>query len=190
MHQVFVTEGLVLGKRGAGESNTLIAVFTREHGLVHVVARSARKEVSKLRYGLEPLTLARFSLVRGRHEWKLTGVEQVSRELAAESAENRRRAGKVLGLLRRLVHGEEREGELYRSLVDGLRELAGASPELADAIECVLVLRILSHLGYLPERPELAPYLSSDPYTRVGEAALARPMLVRVINESLRATGL
>lgn len=185
-----MTEGLVVGKRAVGESNTLVILFTREHGLLRVVARSARKEVSKLRYGLEPLTEARFSLVRGRNEWKLTGVERASRELCSSSAENRQRAGKVLHLLMRLVHGEERAGELYGSLADGLKQLSIASPSHADAIECVLVLRMLAHLGYLPEHAELAPFLSHDSYTRTNEARLVRPMLIRIINESLRASGL
>ncbi len=52
MHRIVVTQGLVLGKLGAGESNTLVSVFTEELGLIRVAARSARLEVSKLRFGL------------------------------------------------------------------------------------------------------------------------------------------
>lgn len=193
MHKIYVTEGLVIGKRGVGEANTLVALLTQELGLVRVAARSARREASKLRYGLEPLTSARFSFIRGRHEWKLTGVEAVSRELLASSATRRAQVGKVLRLVLRLVHGEEPVPELYDTLLRGLRHLSVIADDAdAQSVEYVLVLRMLAHLGYVSERPELAPYLSGDylsPEMLVRVRA-SRQMLIRTINDSLSMTGL
>ena len=71
MAKLIVTEGIVLGKRGAGEANTVVIILTETLGLLRAAARSARRERSKLRYGLEPFTIARFSFVRGKNEWKL-----------------------------------------------------------------------------------------------------------------------
>ena len=76
MYKLFVSDGVVLGKRGVGEANTLVAILTQEMGLVKAVARSARKEQSKLRYALEPMTSATYSFIRGKYEWKLTGAER------------------------------------------------------------------------------------------------------------------
>src|SRR5688572_2673634 len=103
MHKIFVTDGIVLGKRGVGEANTLVWLLTHDLGLVRVSARSARVEVSKLRYGLETLTQARYALVRGKSEWKLTGVENVSRTLTGGEASRRTRCGKIAKLLLRLI---------------------------------------------------------------------------------------
>ncbi len=193
MHVIHVTEGLVVGKRSVGESNTLVMILTRELGLVRVAARSARKEVSKLRFGLEPLTIARFSLVRGRHEWKLTGVEGISRSLSATSAARRTQIGKMLRLLLRLIHGEEAVPELYETLLEGFGQVIQVEdPIEAESIEYVLVLRMLAHLGYLPQTSELAPYLC-DAVTApdmVQRVQASRRMLTRTINESLNATGL
>ncbi|HVZ76226.1 MAG TPA: recombination protein O N-terminal domain-containing protein, partial [Candidatus Paceibacterota bacterium] len=61
MHALFVTEGIVLGKRGVGEANMFLAILTREQGLLKASARSARREQSKLRYALEPFTLATYT---------------------------------------------------------------------------------------------------------------------------------
>ena len=190
MHKIQVTRGVVLGKRGAGESNTQIALLTEELGLVRASARSARKEVSKLRYGLEPLTLARYSLVRGKHDWKLTGVEHIEHMRAGGAGAAGQ--GKVARLLLRLVRGEEQSPELFALTVGGFLALAKAPHEDLQALECVLVLRILASLGYVPHSTELAPFLLEDSYSPeiLSQARLARTVLVRIINASLSVTGL
>ena len=196
MHKIVATEGLVLQKRASGEANTTVALFTRELGLIRASARSARVEKSKLRYGLETLTRGRFSLVRGRYEWKLTGAEGASRELFVGTA-RRASLARIAKLLLRLIHGEEPVPELYALVIDGLGHLARAENQKdADSIECVLVLRILASLGYLPATPELAPFIEgslADGFFSLelsAEVARSRSLLIRTINESLLATGL
>ncbi len=192
MHKIFTTEGLVLGKRGVGEANTLIWLLTYELGLVRAKATSARAEQSKLRYGLETLSLGRYCLVRGKAEWKLTGVENVSRILTGGGAPRRARAGKIAKLLLRLIHGEERVPALYKTVVEGLGAMARASSDSdAEAIETVLVLRVLAHLGYLPRTQALEQFIDGEYSVELSAEALkSRSLLVRAINESLTATGL
>jgi DNA repair protein RecO (recombination protein O) len=192
MYKVTVTEGVVLTKRTIGEAHALVSLLTHELGLVRARATSARAEVSKLRYGLEPLTHARFALVRGKHEWKLTGVEQVSQEFVRGSRDSRTRVGKIAKLLLRLIQGEERVPALYKTVAEGLRALSvAATAEDADAVETVLVLRILSHLGYLPHTKALSQFIEGEYSVEMSAQALkSRSLLVRAINESLIATGL
>lgn len=193
MHKLFVSEGTVLGKRGVGEANTLLAILTRDMGLVKAMARSARKEQSKLRYGIEPLTAATYSFIRGKHEWKLVGAERASRRLhgAGYPPAVRQAAGRCARLLLRLIHGEEPNEALYMTVAEGFEALTRA-PEQTPQIESVLVLRILSHLGYLPQTPELRPFIEKDFFAieLAAEAAASRALLTRAINESLNATGL
>ncbi|HEV7449742.1 MAG TPA: DNA repair protein RecO [Candidatus Paceibacterota bacterium] len=192
MHKIFVTEGVVLGKRTAGEANTLVSILTRELGLVRASARSARVEQSKLRYGLETLTLGRFSMVRGKHDWKLTGVENVSHAFVQGGKDSRQRCGKIAKLLLRLIHGEERVPALYATVAEGLAAIARTSTTVdAEAIETVLVLRVLAHLGYLPHTQALAQFIEGEYSVELSAEALkSRSLLVRAINESLIATGL
>ncbi len=190
MHKIQVTRALVLRKRGVGEANTQVTLLTEELGLLHASARSARSEVSKLRYGLEMLTEARYSLLRGRNEWKLVGVEAVER-LEAETARAHQQA-KVARLLLRLVHGEEKSSELYTLVREGLRILGSASSdEDAEALECILVLQLLTSLGYVPQTPHSTWFVTNG-YTpeSIERAKQERRTLVRVINESLSASGL
>jgi DNA repair protein RecO len=192
MHKVFVTEGVVLGKRGVGEAHTLVSMLTYELGLIRVKATSARAEASKLRYGLESLSLGRYAMVRGKAEWKLTGVEKVSHELARGDRDRRTRSGKIAKLLLRLIHGEERVPALYKTVVEGLGAIARAETAAdAEAIETVLVLRVLSHLGYLPRTQALSQFIEGGYSVELSAEALkSRSLLVRAINESLTATGL
>lgn len=192
MHKIFVTEGVVLGKRGVGEAHTLVSILTYELGLIRVKATSARAEASKLRYGLEALSVGRYSMVRGKAEWKLTGVENISHELLLGDRDRRTRSGKIAKLLLRLIHGEERVPALYKTVVEGLGAIArSASAADAEAIETVLVLRVLAHLGYLPHTQALSQFIEGEYSLELAAHALnSRSLLVRAINESLTATGL
>ena len=192
MHKVFVTEGVVLGKRGVGEAHTLVSMLTYELGLIRVKATSARAEASKLRYGLESLSLGRYAMVRGKAEWKLTGVENVSHELLLGGRDRRTRSGKIAKLLLRLIHGEERVPALYKTVVEGLGAIARAETAAdAEAVETVLVLRVLAHLGYLPRTQALSQFIEGGYSVELSAEALkSRSLLVRAINESLTATGL
>lgn len=188
MHEIVVNDGLVLGKRFVREADVLVQIFTPA-GLLRARATSARSEKSKLRYGLEPLTEARFSLVRGRYEWRLTGVEAVSRRYVASAPAQRAAMARVARLLERLIHGQEASVQLYNTVIEGFAAFVSApSPE---AVEVVLVLRILSHLGYLPQTEALAPFIDGQFNVELSAKALeSRALLIRTINESLQATGL
>lgn len=191
MHKIHITDGLVLRKRAVGEANVLLWILSPELGLVRASARSARTPQSKLRYGLESLTLGRYSLVRGKYEWRLTGAEATSRRLLAGSLTQRRAVGRIAQLLLRLVNGEEPQSNLYKTVTEGFALLAGAEGAHAEAVECVLVLRILSHLGYLPHTEMLSQFVEEEYSVELSAKALeSRSLLVKVINESLQATGL
>ena len=191
MHEKNITEGIVLGKRAVGEANTLVYILTRALGLVRAKATSSRREASKLRYGLEALSRGRYTFVRGKAEWRLTGVDEVSRDFLGTTPAQSKRLGQVSRLLMRLVLGAEHTPELYKTVCGGFESLAHTE-EKADSVECVLVLRILAHLGYLPELPALAPFVEDDKFSPelALQASASRKLLIKLINNSLQATGL
>ena len=192
MYKVSTSEGLVLGKRGVGEENAFVAILTKDLGLIKASARAARRENSKLRYGLEPLMVGEFSFIRGRNDWRLTSGRELSHELVSRDIKRRQAAGRIIKLLSRLIHGEEVNADLYIAVVEGLRALAQNESSSEETIEMILVLRVLSHLGYVPELPELRPFVEQDILspTLTEEVLRSRSFLIRTINESLYATGL
>jgi hypothetical protein len=133
------------------------------------------------------LTQAKYSFIRGKYEWKLTSALSISHALMPESALGRQAAGRIARLISRLIRGEEPNVALYTTVADGLGALARG----AD-VEAVLVLRILSHLGYLPDTPELKPFIEKDFFSMelADRIAVSRSLLIKTINESLGATGL
>ncbi len=202
-HKIVVTDGIVLAKRGVGEAHTTIALLTREAGLVWARATSARLAESKLRYGLEPFTTARYSMLRGRAEWKLVGVENISREILSAHAAARAAVGRAGKLTLRLVAGEEASPELFDTVARGLALLARAGEKsdtqpspaatagAVENLECMLVLRVLWHLGYVANVAPIEQFLSAElSLDLVRDVASVRPALIRTINESLAATGL
>ncbi|MBY0472840.1 DNA repair protein RecO [Patescibacteria group bacterium] len=193
MHDVIATRGIVLSKRTVGEANTLVSILTEDLGVVRASARSARLERSKLRYGLETLTQGRFSLVRGKYEWKLTGTQELSRPFLHTSVAQRKTAGKVSRLLIRLIQGEEPVPELFDIVSRGFAYITQETDEeTLPYIEAVLVLRIIARLGYVEEKQELAIFLDSHTFSPslIERAKKNRPLLIRSINISLAETGL
>lgn len=192
MHAIVATEGLVLAKRGRGEANTSVVLLTEKLGVIRASARSARLERSKLRYGLETLTAGTFSFVRGKHDWKLTGAEDLSRQCVGQGRGARTAAGRIARLLLRLIQGEEPVAQLYRAVMAGLTYIASADDRDIELVECLTVLRILSLLGYVHGGHALEPFLATSDVTGelLERVRTSKQTLIRAINASLSETGL
>src|SRR5881296_599935 len=54
------SEGIVLKTHALGDTSRIVVVFTRELGLVRLVAKGARKTPSRFGFALEPLSRARY----------------------------------------------------------------------------------------------------------------------------------
>lgn len=121
-----------------GESDRIYNILTRDLGLVRATALGVRKEASKLRGALEPLTLSRISLVRGKEFWRITSSEVIQ---IFEPIETILRP---LKLLEKLVQGESAHPELFDAVIDKLKNFVPS-----DEAETRLVAEILIHLGYL-----------------------------------------
>lgn len=191
MYRIYSTEGIVLAKRGAGEAGSSCTLLTRELGLVYATAISARAARSKLKYGIEPLMHGRFSLVHGKSGWRLTAALP-ERRLLSMFPSARAATGRIARLLVRLIRGEEPAPVLFAQVVNGFALLGNVSTkEEVESVECVLVLRVLFELGYLPRTDLLAPFVERGlSLGLAAEAMHSRSLLVRAINDSLQASGL
>ena len=74
---VSLQPGFILQQRAYRESSVLLEVFTRDHGIVSLVAKGVRKQKSTLAGVLQAFTQLQVSYL-GRHELKtLTHAEYV-----------------------------------------------------------------------------------------------------------------
>jgi len=117
------------------------------------------------------------------------GATDVSRRFAVTKPASRAAMARICTLLLRLIPGREPAPQLFTTVMEGFDALAHSDDPTSG--EVVLVLRALSQLGYLPRTEALAPYIDEEFSVELSARALGqRALLVRAINESLKATGL
>jgi len=158
-HHVYHTRGIVIDAFDVKEANKSFWIFTRELGMVIASAQGVRLAASKLRFSLQPLSLAEVSLVRGRAGWRLVNAREISniywriKDLPKSVAMSSR----VLRLVRRLVTGEEKNQALFDRLSEGLLYLAetALSTKQIMNLEFILLLQVLYALGYFAPPTEL-----------------------------------
>jgi DNA repair protein RecO len=162
MYPVYQTTGVVLKSVPQGESNRLFYVYTRDFGLICVIAQSVRKMTSKLRFHLEEYSLLSLELVRGREFWRPKAAEKIESYRGNPAA-----VARIAALVLRLCDLEEKNELLFQDLTEGFSFFSKKEIDAA-ALEAVLVLRILARLGYVgaenllsfvntPLHPEILP---------------------------------
>lgn len=192
-YSVYTMPAFVLSARNIGEANRMYTILTRDVGTITATAQSVRLEKSKLRYALQAFSLSEISLVRGKGGWRITNAYALSNLFFESSEENKRKLIiKVSRLLRRLLAGEAPDPELFYAVIQGFEALRDTPSEEVDDLELVIVLKILSTLGYGTD---------SDKLKRFKEESIAsselrdyardnRRSLIKEINIALRASDL
>ena len=149
MYSIYTTRGFVLGSTERGEANKIFSIYTEDFGLVRASAQGVRLEKSKLRYNMDDFAHGYFSIVRGKELWRLTGSERDGETIT--SIEVKRIMARVLNLVRRLVHGEERNHQLFIALDEMMKKARDISQNTKDLVpfELLSLLRVLHTLGYI-----------------------------------------
>lgn len=197
MYEKYQTEALVLGNREMGEADRVIALFTRDFGLVRARASSIRTERSKMRFAVQDYARAGVSLVRGKRGWRLAGAS------ALKSATGDRKCvatfARIAELTMRLVHGEEKNDYLFAVLAEAHDALMSAQGrpalggrDISATIEIVCVARVLYALGYLStEALETALFThTAYDHEHVLEAEAKRDQILSSINKAIAETHL
>ena len=196
MHHIYHTQGFILHTANSGESNKFITVFTRDLGLVRASAQGARFLKSKLRYSLQEFSYTHVSLVHGKSGWRLTNAKQMRSlyEDFKDSPLHLELAARILFLLRRLLHGEEKNERLFTIIETGfafLKTQVKTTEECAN-FELIMVLRILHVLGYVGTIPELKIFIETSNLdgSMLQKVVPCRGMAISTINKSLKETQL
>lgn len=205
MYAIHTTPGFILDSRPYGDADKLLTIFTRDFGLITATALGIRLEKSKLRYFCQDYSFGTFSLVRGKEFWRLTSAAAADRVTSDFAEGSASAAGDVLiarlaQLLRRLLHGEEENAELFDTIHATSRFLADTAAftsmplteEDLKALESVTVLRVLALLGYIGTDPAVQPYLADRELSAelLRKAALQRAALNQHINKALKESHL
>ena len=191
MYQKYHTDALVLGSREMGESDRMLALYTRDFGLVRARARGIRAAKSKMRYALQNYSLANISLVKGKQGWRLAGASALGSS-GGKDIHGSMAFARVANLVSRFVTGEE----VHRALFDILREAHSAltqrTCEAWATIELVCVARVLYALGYISNEALKSALLTHTAYAdeHLREAEAVRDELLSSINRAITETHL
>lgn len=189
MRHKYETRGIVLARMHSGEANTFLTLITPELGLVYARAQSLRKPGAKLASALTTFAESSLVLVRGKDSWRIAGaVLEESWFTRLEEAKAQTIAGRVSGLLLRLVAGEANDPELFPLVVSFFEALASLPHELHEAAEVLAALRVLRALGLdageIPgDRTDFTPLV-------LGHVIEKRSHYIARINQGITASGL
>ncbi len=147
----FRVEAIVLRHADWGEADRLLTLFTREQGKLRVVAKGARKVLSRKAGHLEPFTRITLQLARGRELPIVSQVETLDAYLPIrEDLLRTGYAAYALELLDRFTYDEEGgNSSLFRLLADTLARLS-KEPDGWLAVR-YYEMRLLDFLGFHPQ---------------------------------------
>lgn len=168
-HNIYNTEGIVLGSFPVGEADKFFRIFTRELGLIEATAQGVRKIESKNRYGLQDFSFSNISLVRGREVWRITNVSTVKNLFfdLEEKKEARDSLIKIILFVQKLVHGEEKNKKLFDLILGAFEFLKRKEINSTSlkSFETIYFLKILDNLGYFDkniQEEKFKDFLSLD----------------------------
>src|SRR5438093_12223074 len=106
---IVTTEGVVLKVHALGDTSRIVTAYTRDFGLIKLVAKGARKSPSRFGFALEPLSRSRFVFyLKPDRELHLLSQADTLDPTGSRLAELARLAHgqAALELIERLVWGE------------------------------------------------------------------------------------
>lgn len=155
--RTYRAEALVLKNAPLGEADLLVTLFSREAGKLRAVAKGARRSTAKLVGHLEPLTVTRLALSRGRSldvigqaeildnftalKTNLTAVTrglqvvELVDEFGSEASANEPLYQLALSILAAIGQSPDDEVPLLHFQLH-LLAASGLMPELFDCVEC------------------------------------------------------
>jgi DNA repair protein RecO len=191
MHHKYHTEAVILGSSIYGETGKIFFIFTRDFGMLYASAAGIRKLSSKLRYVLQDFSYIRLDLVKGKDFWRITSASKTNElEDIKKHPHTLQVFAHIAKLLRRLIPEQEKNETLFSEVLQGLSILEKVTrKEEAHNIEIIIVLRILSNLGYIGD---IFPHLIRSPLEEelLLQMAEYKSDVISEINRALKETQL
>jgi recombinational DNA repair protein (RecF pathway) len=188
MRHKYKTPAIVLRRFPLGEANVSLLLLSPELGLVKARAQGVRTQGAKLASSLQTLSELDAMLIRGQEGWRVGGAVCITNWNRALSSSARLRAGRVAGLLTRLVRGETYDLPLYEAYRGFLSSLLVLNEEEQEAAECLVALRIVHFLGHDGGDGIGAP--DSYDVSLLPNTVSKRRAVIARINNGISASGL
>lgn len=193
---LYQTEGIILGRMEVGEADRILSVFTKDFGLLKLLARGSRRGTSKLGKSLNLFSYGRFGFVSGKETWHLIDAESTRHfEKIFENSERIFLLGRISNFLERFHRGEGRDPVMFQLVSNTLDALESFPPELLRDLELLFYAKSLIILGYMNEdivNKELRNFLEDTSFkkTSLPLSAFLRKELYEAIQKSIARSQL
>lgn len=153
MNETFNIQGIILKRDDFRETDSRVLIYSREKGLLELIARGTKKAKSKLAAHLEPMSLVEIMVIKGKN------YDYVGSALAQDCFRNLKEdynkiisAGTVLRRMSEVVKTHEVDENIFFLLVDYLNSLNSLKTEVGDENLFVefFMLKLMTLLGYQP----------------------------------------
>ena len=164
MNHIYTTKAFIIKSLPIGEANKLYFLLTKDLGFIKATAQAVSSHKSKLKGHLEDFCMVKISVVKGREIWRITNVETEIQKPFSRNADKFSIVKDIFSLLLRLLHGEEKNEQLFNyaeSFYEFLSKNDLSKNNLKN-LEVLMVLRILYSLGYLKTIPDFFVFVD-DP---------------------------
>ena len=136
--------------------------------------------------------MCQISLIKGKSTWRITSaLLEKNLYLHTEEVQAKDVIARICTQVIRLVAGQEKDEQLFDTVLMGLQELSSASPEAIVPLEILIMLRMLHLLGYVSDIDTSI----SMPYTAYDSKTLesvrgSKSVFVGHINKGLQESQL
>ncbi len=192
-YHIYTTKGIILKRSTFGEANLLLHILTEDLGLIMASARSARLSSSKLRPALQEYADVSITCIKGKNGWKVTNVAQSGSFFYDNPKFTHHVMSQVVSLLLKMIPGEAPNKEIFQTVKVGFNHLKTIPEEKVSDFEVLMVLRILSELGYVVKNEETKLFLDSgeDWNDRLlQEINKHKKSILDIINKALKESHL
>ena len=148
--RLYRCEAIVLARMDFGEADRIVTLYSRQNGKLRVIAKGARRPLSRLGPHLEYFSRSRLMLAKGRELDVVTGAETEDAHLAIrDDLDAFGHASHMVEILARMTEDRQENAAVFDLLASSLRLLA-------DGVDAFHVTRhyelgLLTLLGYRPE---------------------------------------
>lgn len=194
MHHIYTTKAIIIKSIPIGEANKYYFLLTEDLGFIRATAQGVRLDKSKLKGHLQDFCLVKISLVKGRDIWRITSVETIESGVFLNDINKLICIKNLFSLLLRLLHGEEKNEQLFASVESSYNFLLKnkLSQNNVKNLETITVLRILYHLGYFKQSFDLFDFAKDNELSleKLNSFDNKKKMAILDINNALNETHL
>lgn len=185
---VYHTDMIVLAVTPSGDASNIYTLLTRELGIIRAKAQSVRNVASKLRFGLQYLSLGTVDIIRAKDFWRIVGVANENTLLPTDVYH--KPLHRIVSLIARIVPQDERNEQLYDVIVQASELFTQhTNDDHHGAIEIVSVARILELTGYWDgELPVYEDVCITE--TELADILASKKAYLAAINAAIRHTQL